>query len=413
MVSHRLAPRNRKEGERGQVVVLIVLFLVVLLGMAALVVDLGYAYYAHRSLQASADAAALAGAQNLPDATQAVAVAKQYSSSAGSKNERVDINGVVTTVTTKCLTSVPGCDPVNAVVVMEQAPTKTFFAGLLGIDTFKVTARSTACSPCGVKPLDIMLVLDRTGSMCIDSKGNNDPACTDLNNAREGIKTFLGFLEPATQWVGLAMLPPAPTKSDRCTTPSYSDTAYKSTLAYTAVSLSKDYAKAGKLVTSSDLVSTLNCVKGGGYTAYANALEEAQKELETNGRPGVKKVIIFLSDGGANMGPSDYPPSSLYRKQPCHQGVTSAAAIKSKGTVIYSIGYDLDALDGGASECKSMSYSGPAESPPIDASQAIKDIASPGGFYNQPTPGELKTIFTNIAADLARGTSALIDESAS
>ena len=50
-----------------------VLMMVVLLGFAALVVDVGYAYYAHRSLQSSADAAALAGAQELPNATNAEA----------------------------------------------------------------------------------------------------------------------------------------------------------------------------------------------------------------------------------------------------------------------------------------------------------------------------------------------------
>ena len=47
-------------------------------------------------------------------------------------------------MTTKCVTSLRGCDPVNAVVVLESAPTKTFFAGLLGIDTFTIKARSTA-----------------------------------------------------------------------------------------------------------------------------------------------------------------------------------------------------------------------------------------------------------------------------
>lgn len=415
MVSHQ--SRLSRDGERGQAVVIVVVMMFVLLGMGALVIDVGYAYYTQRSLQASADAAALAGAQELPDASEAEVVAREYSGAEGAKNARDNVADVTTAVTTKCITSIPGCDPaspgeVNAVVVTESAPTKTFFAGLFGIDKLTVKARSTACSPCGVKPLDMMVVLDRTGSMCQTSTGAWDLSCTDLNNARAGIKTFLGFLDPKTQWVGLVVLPPAPSKSARCTTPSYSSTAYNSTLAYTAVSLSDDYSKGGQLDASSNLVSTLNCVKGGGYTAYANGLEKAQAELELNGRPDVKDVIIFLSDGAANMGPSDYPASSPYRKQPCRQGVNSAAAIKAKGTVIYSIGYDLNALDGGANECKSNSYNGPDESPPITAYQAIQGIASPGGFFDQPSPGELRTVFTEIAADLARGYSALIDDSA-
>jgi Flp pilus assembly protein TadG len=405
------------------VVVLIVLLLVVLLGMAALVIDVGYAYYAHRSLQASADAAALAGAQELPDATEAEAVAREYSASAGAKNERGDINDVVTTVTTKCLTSVPGCDPVNAVVVMEKAPTKTFFAGLLGIDTFKVTARSTACSPCGVQPLDIMMVLDRTGSMCIKSNGADDqPACTDLKNARDGMKTFLGFLDAKTQWVGLAVLPPSP--ANECSAPaaagtgtSPSTTAYRTDSKYLIVPLNDKYKKNGAIDPNSDLVSTINCQKTNGWTGYANALKAAQKELDDNGRADVKDVIVFLSDGGANIGPSDVSftgPNKSERTQPCRQGVIVANSIKTKGTLIYAIGYDLNA--GTANQCRPLlpngSNTGPLESPAIDGKGALQAIASPGAFREQPNAAELKTIFTNIAADLARGTSALIDDGA-
>ncbi|MGZ8783390.1 MAG: pilus assembly protein TadG-related protein [Gaiellaceae bacterium] len=406
----------RPQQERGQVVVLVVVMLVVLLGFAALVVDVGYAYYAHRQLQSSADAAALAGAQELPNAALAEQVAREYSSSDGSKNEHDDIPDVVTTVTTKCINSIPGCDPVNAVVVLEKAPTKTFFAGLFGIDTFKITARSTACSPCGVKPLDIMMVLDRTGSMCQTSTGASDPACTDLNNAKEGMRTFLSFLEPSTQWVGLAVLPPATgtSQSARCATPN--ESTYNSrSAAYTIVGVKegKDYSTNRVLNTSSKLVSTINCQKGNGRTAYANALEAAQRELEVNGRPDVKNVIIFLSDGAANTGPAytpEYPSTSPYRTRPCRQGVTSAATVKSKGTLIYSIGYDLNASNGGANECKNMN--GNDESPAITAYSAIQQIASsPAAFFNKPSAGQLKTIFTEIAADLARGTSALIDES--
>ncbi|HEY8104402.1 MAG TPA: vWA domain-containing protein, partial [Gaiellaceae bacterium] len=412
MASHRMTPRDRQDGERGQVIVLIVLLLVVLLGMAALVIDVGYAYYAHRSLQASADAAALAGAQELPDPTKAKALALTYSASTGGKNQRGDLEDVVTTVTTKCIPSIPGCDPtnpaeVNAVVVMEKAPTKTFFAGLLGIDTFKVTGRSTACSPCGVKPLDIMMVLDRTGSMCLKSDGSNDPACTDLKNAQAGMKAFLSMLDPTKQWVGLAVLPPVPTGGDGCTAPVHHGTtpaawnAYKTNSPYKIVPLNDDYATAvGVLAPSSALISTIDCVKGNGFTAYANALEEAQKELNTNGRAGVKNVIVFLSDGAANIGPSDLALTSPYRKTPCQQGVNSAATIKSNGTLIYSIGYDLDALGGGANVCQTTASNGApgnAETPAITAYQALQNIATPTGcsggiggrcFYNQPNPGE-------------------------
>jgi hypothetical protein len=396
-------------GERGQAIVVVVLFLAVLLGMAAMVLDVGYAYYTHRSLQASADAAALAGAMELPDPARAQTIAREYGSSTGGKNQRDNISDVTTSVSTKCIQSVPGCDPVNAVTVEERAVVDTMFAKVLGVDHFTVRAKSTACSPCGVKPLDVMLVLDRTGSMCQTHSGANDPACTDLNNARDGMKTFLGFMDAETQWVGLGVLPPATSIGNRCTTPdtpNYNSTSAK----YTIVPLSADYSVNGQLRSSSNLVSTINCQKGGGRTAYANALEEAQKELNLHGRTDVQDVIVFLSDGAANIGPTYYSSSSPYRKQPCHQGVWSAAPIKSKGTIIYSIGYDLDALNGGANRCET--WDGRNESPAITAYQALEGIASgPAHFYNKPSAGQLRTIFTAIAADMSRGSAALIDES--
>ena len=52
--------------QRGQSLVLSLVFLTVLVGMAALVVDVGSWYRADRKLQANADAAALAAAQELP-----------------------------------------------------------------------------------------------------------------------------------------------------------------------------------------------------------------------------------------------------------------------------------------------------------------------------------------------------------
>lgn len=402
----RLGATSRSRDARGQVIVLVVVALLALLGMCALVIDLGYLYWNQRHLQASADAAALAGAMQLPDPASSVSVAKQFGTGLSAKNGDSRLSNVSETISTKCLTSVPGCDPVNAVVVDENATVNTFFMQIFGVDFAHVHVRATACSPCGVKPLDIMLVLDRTGSMCQDSNGNNDPACTDLTNARNGIKTFLGFLDAKVDWVGLSVLPPAASMAAKCSTPSSNN--YNSTTApYLLVPLSKDYKLSnGSLNTSSNLVSTINCVQGGGTTSYSNAIEAAQKELDANGRSDVQDVIVFLSDGAANTGPSYYSTSSPYRTQPCHQGVTSSGYSKAKGTIVYSIGYALADDTGG---CKS--YTGAIEKPAITVTQALQAIAtSPANFYNQPNPGQLNTIYTDIAKDIGRGTSALTSD---
>jgi hypothetical protein len=60
-----MTPSNRRRGLRGQVLPLFALFLVVLFGFAALAIDVSGAYSARRSYRSTADAAALAGAQDL------------------------------------------------------------------------------------------------------------------------------------------------------------------------------------------------------------------------------------------------------------------------------------------------------------------------------------------------------------
>jgi len=69
----------KRSTESGQTLVLMVIFLISLLGMTALVLDVGSWYRAKRQLQSTADAAALAGAQALPDNPgNAPGLANQY-----------------------------------------------------------------------------------------------------------------------------------------------------------------------------------------------------------------------------------------------------------------------------------------------------------------------------------------------
>ena len=57
------------KNEDGQALVLVTLLMVVLMGFAALVVDVGFVYLTKTKLQSAANAAALSGAQDLPSAS--------------------------------------------------------------------------------------------------------------------------------------------------------------------------------------------------------------------------------------------------------------------------------------------------------------------------------------------------------
>ena len=239
----------------------------------------------------------------------------------------------------------------------------TTFLRLIGIDNIPETVHAQACSPCGAVPLDVMIVLDRTGSM----------TGSKLDSAKQGVLAFMRTMDPTTDNVGLAVLPPAPTSAAACS--ATATNAYDSpSAAYVLVPLNGDYASTtGNLNSGSELISTINCVQAGGQTAYANALEAAQDEIDADGRDGTQKVIIILSDGAANKGPGYLPPTSPYRTNPCQTAVDIAGDSKAKGVLMYSIAYDVSG--DGAQDCGKQ---GGDESPPILANEALQEIASPG-----------------------------------
>jgi Flp pilus assembly protein TadG len=122
-----------KRDDRGQAMVMTVLFTMALLGMAALVLDVGSWFRAHRNLQATADAAALAGAQALPDDPgQAGSLASQYAD----KNQPA--------LTGMTVDFVNGISANDTIKVRVTKPAPGFFSKLFGVDTVTEHATATA-----------------------------------------------------------------------------------------------------------------------------------------------------------------------------------------------------------------------------------------------------------------------------
>lgn len=121
-------------GERGQAFVLTVASMVVLLGMAAIGIDIGGWYQAQRHDQAVVDAAALAGAQALPgDPSQATSLAIDYARR----------NGVTINASAVTISSSDGTNQ-DTIKVAVQKPESTIFARVFGISTVQVGAKATA-----------------------------------------------------------------------------------------------------------------------------------------------------------------------------------------------------------------------------------------------------------------------------
>jgi Flp pilus assembly protein TadG len=144
VVSPATAARLREErggkgdslrGERGQVLVFSVVLFAVLLGMAALAVDLGSWYRTQRQDQVVADAAALAGAQALPDdPAQAANLASAYAQ----KNGATLAAGAVTIKSTSL--------PNDTIQVSYPKSSPAFFAKIFGIDHADTREQATARS---------------------------------------------------------------------------------------------------------------------------------------------------------------------------------------------------------------------------------------------------------------------------
>jgi Flp pilus assembly protein TadG len=122
---------KRLRNERGQAVIMTVIFLTVLVGAAAIVTDVGAWYRQQRQAQATADAAALAGAQVLPaDTTTAQTLAAQYAASNG--------GGV------KDITLRSDFQPNDTVVVKVEKDVPSFFANIFSIGHATVDATAAA-----------------------------------------------------------------------------------------------------------------------------------------------------------------------------------------------------------------------------------------------------------------------------
>jgi putative Flp pilus-assembly TadE/G-like protein len=122
-----------RNDERGQAILVTVLFLTVLMGAVALTLDVGVWYREQRQAQATADAAALAGAQDLPANTLAAyGSAQQYATANG--------GGVVQNGIT--FRSDYAANDTVSVSVTRKAP--GIFASVFSITSVDVSAHASA-----------------------------------------------------------------------------------------------------------------------------------------------------------------------------------------------------------------------------------------------------------------------------
>ena len=349
---------RRRRGERGQILPVVTLALVAL-ARHQRICDRRRLRLLREAPAAERDRRRSARRRAGPaDAATAIATATSYAAA----NTPANLSTVDFTYQTKCTAAAVagfGCSAAtnpNALVVNGTASTNTWFAKIFGIGNFDVTAHANACSPCSSTPVDVVVALDRTGSMCDSTDANG---CKDLNNAKDGVHTLLSMLNPPYAQVGMVAFPPLATASTRRSatrrrTRATNYTAYDSAnRRYLTDQISEQLQerRRHREPSSGLYLHTVEgdddeCVRPNGYTSYSEALRQAKKELDAHGRANVPDVIVFLTDGEANIGSVYGPRPALLRRatptisSPARPRSTSPT-LKAQGVTIYSIGYAL------------------------------------------------------------------------
>jgi hypothetical protein len=236
-VKRAAAILRRVRRRDGQVIPLVALSMVVLIGFAAIVFDIGRVYVAQEQLQAAVNSAALVAGQDLPNATTAYTAGVAYSGAAGDKNAvgGYEVAAGSPNVTFECVpnalpytsgspptctadTSAANCHPTgslsptpsgattcNAVNVTEKATVQTTLGGVLSLPSFTVSASATAAQRGqNTVPINAYVILDNTGSMSADCTAtvpgitaNIAKAEPDkLDCAKSGTQAFLNALDP-------------------------------------------------------------------------------------------------------------------------------------------------------------------------------------------------------------------------
>ena len=183
---------SRRKSESGQVVVLAAGAMLVIIGMAALAVDVGSLYATRRNMQTAADAAAIAGANALETTcgTNAGCTCESEAACASAAQDVATLNGYAGGVTVKTPATKP--NPANGVYVQVDVTqaVPTYFMGALGLST--VSVKTTAVAGYAPTP-NCMFIRDP----------NNDPDTLVVSGGNSKISADCGILDESSNSKGM------------------------------------------------------------------------------------------------------------------------------------------------------------------------------------------------------------------
>ncbi len=180
-------------------------------------------------------------------------------------------------------------------------------------------------------PLDIVLVLDVSGSMD-ESMGSGD-STKRITALKTAANTFIdtiaqnnALITDSAKQHQVSIVKFAGDKSSKEGNDTYRAGFYTSNYSQVMVSL-----KPCTSATKSDFTDMVNAISPAGATRADFGMELASSQLSSRARADSKKVVIFFTDGTPTS-------SSEFSSSVAGSAVSSAKGMKDSGTTIYSIG---------------------------------------------------------------------------
>ena len=194
---------------------------------------------------------------------------------------------------------------------------------------------STSDTTVSGKPLDIVLVLDASGSMS-DPMGDGDPIKridalkTAANSFIDTIAKENAKISDESKQHQVAVVKFSGNKSTTVGNDFYRDDGYTYNYSQTMMGLTNCSEAGATEPGATDLKKTINAINPAGSTRADYGLQLADKVF-SSGRADAKKIVVFFTDGSPTS-------SSGFEKKVANSAIKSAKDLKDKGADIYTIG---------------------------------------------------------------------------
>ena len=215
-------------------------------------------------------------------------------------------------------------DASDGVITVKKAEGANFLTSLSAISsTSNLMSMSNT-------PLDIVLVLDASGSM--DDPISGSSSTTRISALKTAAKAFIDQVAAAnakTSDVDLqhkvSLVKFAGDNSDSVGNSTYNSGRYTYNYSQTMMNLTTCTSDA-----ATNMKAMINNISPGGATQADYGMSHAKDELDNNGRSNAKKIVIFFTDGTPTS-------SSSWEDAVASSAVTYANQMKTNGATIYGI----------------------------------------------------------------------------